>query len=120
MAQYIDKKELYKEILLSKEQNKLTKRAEELFILLAKETIKKMTYKNPDDRKDCLQEGLLVLFTRWHNFNPEVSQNVFAYYTEIFKRGMAQGLNKMYNKNMKNVSISSSNNGDGFFKSHTE
>jgi len=120
MADYIDRKELYNEILLSKEQNKLTKRSEELFILLAKETIKKMTYKNPDDRKDCLQEGLLVLFTRWHNFNPDISTNAFAYYTEIFKRALTQGFHKIHNKNMKNVSISNANNGDGFFKSHNE
>lgn len=112
---YMDKTELLTEILQSKKNDKLTKRAEELLIILAKETIKKKPYTNYEDRKDCMQEGLLTLFQRWRNFDESISTNAFAYYTEIFKRAIAKGFNDIYDKNIKTVSISSANNGDGFF-----
>lgn len=117
---YIDKKEFYKEIIQSKKDDALTKRAEQLLILLANNTIRKMHYPNPDDRKDCLQEGLFVLFKNWRGFDETKFDNAFAYYTEVFKRAMAFGKNTLYNKNMKIVSISNANNGDGFIKSNRE
>ncbi len=103
---YIDKKEFYKEIIQSKINNRLTKKAEQLLILLANNTIRKMHYLNTNDKKDCLQEGLLILFKNWRCFDETNFDDAFAYYTEIFKRAMARGKNILYNKKMKTISIS--------------
>lgn len=87
--------------------------------LLAKETIKKMRYWSHDDKMDCMQAGLLDMHENWHNFNEEKSVNAFAYFTEIFKRGLAKGFNQIYKKKgdnenqIKLVSIEGSNEGQG-------
>ena len=113
--EYLNKQEFYDEMIKCKENGVLSERAKNMFVLLANQTIKKKTYYNPDDKFDCLQEGLLALITRQHNFDTDISNNAFAYYTEIFKRGMAKGLNDIYNKNMKTVSISELNDGNNFY-----
>ena len=87
--------------------------------LLAKKTIKKMKYWSNDDKLDCYQSGILDMFQNWYNFNEEKSVNAFAYFTEIFKRGLAKGFNEIYKKKgdsdnqIKILSIESSNDGQG-------
>ncbi len=116
---YLNNKDLFVEIVVSKAQGKLTNNAKIMLELLAKKTIKKMRYWNNDDRMDCYQSGLLDMFSNWHNFNEEKSTNAFAYYTEIFKRGLAKGYNELYKKKgdadhqIKLVSLDSSNDGQG-------
>jgi hypothetical protein len=38
------------------------------------------------------------MFQNWYNFNEDKSINAFAYFTEIFKRGLAKGWNDLYKK----------------------
>ena len=122
MAQiYLKNKDLFDEIIKSKERDKLTPLAEEMIILLANKTIKKMRYYNPSDRDDCLQTGLLIVFTNWRGFDPNKSLNAFAYFTEVIKRAMAKGFNELYklkgdpDKKVKTISIQSSNDGGGIY-----
>ena len=96
--QYLNGKDLYKEIIISKEMGKLTPQAERMLYLLGKNIIKKFSYSNPMDREDSLQEGMLQLYKNWHLFDEKRSSNTFAYYTEIFKRGVAQSFNRNYQK----------------------
>lgn len=95
---YLSGKELYCELIVSKAKGKLTKEAERMLILLTNNVIKKMSYKDVDDRLDCLQTAYLQVFSNWYSFDENVSQNAFAYFTEIIKRGMAQGWNKVHKK----------------------
>jgi hypothetical protein len=118
----IDDKELYIEIVVSKGLGRLTPRAKELLIKLASNAIRKKQYYAEEDRDDCRQTGLLVMFMNWHNFNPEKFSNAFAYFTEIFKRGIAQGLKECHGKRgedkdykVRTVSINSANQGQGMF-----
>lgn len=108
--EYLNKRDLHEEIVKSKEAGELTAKAQQMLQLLANRVIEKMRYyNNYDDRKDCLQEGLLVLFTRWQSFDPTHPRaNAFAYYTEVFKRGMAKGFNDLRGKckDKKMVSLS--------------
>jgi hypothetical protein len=117
---YLSNKELYVEIIISKAQGRLTRRAQGMLELLAKRTIKKMRYWNNDDRLDCYQSGLVDMFDNWYNFNEEKSKNAFAYFTEIFKRGIAKGFNELYKRKgqddnypIKMFSIDSANEGQG-------
>ena len=119
--QYLKNKDLLKEILISKEKDELTPRAQEMFQLLALRTIRKMHYYNPIDKDDCMQTGLLDMFANWRNFDVTKSNNAFAYFTEIFKRGIARGYGELYKKKgdpdgiYQHVSIESSNEGDGIY-----
>ena len=96
--QYLNNKDLYKEIIISKEMGKLTKEGERMLYLLGKNIIRKFSYTNPDDRMDCYQEGMLQLYKNWMLFDEFKSNNPFAYYTEVFKRGVAQSFNRNYIK----------------------
>ena len=116
---YLNNKDLYVEIIVSKAQGKLTRSSEKMLELLAKKTIKKMRYYTNDDKMDCYQSGLLDMFQNWYNFNEEKSVNAFAYFTEVFKRGIAKGYNELYKKKgdnehkIKLISIEGSNDGQG-------
>jgi DNA-directed RNA polymerase specialized sigma subunit len=99
---YLNNKDLYDQIVLSKEQDKLTREAEKMLVLLAERAIRKLTYVSEDDRQDCLQFALLDLLKYWRNFNPKY-KNAFAYFTEIAKRGYAKGWNKIHPKKYKST-----------------
>lgn len=116
---YLSNKELYCEIIVSKAQGRLTRPAQKMLELLGKKTIKKMRYWSEDDKMDCYQSGLLDMYQNWYNFNENKSVNAFAYFTEIFKRGLAKGFNEIYKKKgdnenlVKVISIEGSNDGNG-------
>lgn len=116
---YLNNKELYIEIIISKAQGRLTRNAEKMLEILAKKTIKKMRYYSNDDKLDCYQTGLLDMFENWYNFNEDKSTNAFAYFTEIFKQGLARGWNNLYKKKgdnehqIKLISINGANDGNG-------
>lgn len=116
---YLNNKDLYIEIIISKAKGQLTRTAKEMLELLGNKTIKKMRYWSYDDKMDCYQSGLLDMYQNWHNFNEAKSVNAFAYFTEIFKRGLAKGFNELYKKKgdgdnlIKMVSIEGSNDGQG-------
>ena len=116
---YIDKEEMYNEIIESKKQGELTDKAKDMMILLADRTIKKKTYYDPTLRDDCYQTGVEHLLSNWHNFDEKNYTNAFAYYTEIFKRAIAKGFNEVTklkgDDNAKQISIQSSNDGDGMY-----
>lgn len=119
MCVYLNNKELFIEVIVSKSQGRLTRNAEKMLELLAKKTIKKMRYWSNDDKLDCYQSGLLDMYQNWYNFNEDKSVNAFAYFTEIFKRGLAKGFNQIYLKKgdgdnlIKLISIEGSNDGIG-------
>lgn len=116
---YLQNKDLYIEIVISKAQGRLTEKSKKMLELLARKTNQKMRYWNYNDKQDCFQSGLLDMYANWYNFNEEKSNNTFAYFTEIFKRGSAKGFNSLYSKkgdsknSIKLISIESSNDGQG-------
>jgi hypothetical protein len=75
MAKYLEDRDLYYQLVLSKGRGKLTRQAQEMLILIANNTIRKKerNYNNIDDRNDCIQQGLLHMFQNWKNFNPKKS-----------------------------------------------
>ena len=78
-----------------------------------------MRYWSNDDKLDCYQSGLLDMFQNWYNFNEDKSVNAFAYFTEVFKRGISKVFNELYKKKgyndnlIKLLSIEGSNDGMG-------
>ena len=109
---YLNNKDLYAEIVISKEEDKLTRKAEKMLQMLAERAINRLNYVNEEDRKDCLQFALLDLWKYWRNFNPKYP-NAFAYFTEIAKRGYAKGWNKIHpNKYKGTLSIDRINSKD--------
>lgn len=119
-SHYIDKKEFFIQIVVSKAYGYLTPKAQHMFNILAERTIRKMRYYNTDDRNDCMQTGLFNMYDNWQNFNEEKFFNAFAYFTEIYKRGMAEGFNELTrmkgqprDKKVRYVSFQGANDGEG-------
>jgi hypothetical protein len=121
MANYLNDREFYYEMIISKGKGKLTKKAENMMILIAQNTIKKKekNYQSIDDRNDCFQQGLLHMFLNWRSFNSQKYDGAFSYFTEIYKRGIADQINvlnnrKSYNDDfLKFISIDRANDGKG-------
>lgn len=113
---YLNNKDFFDEIVISLEQDKLTRNAEKMLVLLAERAINRMKYVNEDDRADCLQFAILDLLKYWKNFNPQYP-NAFAYFTEIAKRGYAKGWNKLHPLKYKGT-ISINGSADGASEHH--
>jgi DNA-directed RNA polymerase specialized sigma24 family protein len=102
---YLSNKELYMELVYSKAGGKLTPEAARMLMLLGKNVIKKMYYRNSDDKQDCLQEAMLSCFRFWYNFDELKGDNAFSYFTEVIKRGLAKGWNAHYKTKGADVEI---------------
>jgi DNA-directed RNA polymerase specialized sigma subunit len=103
---YLNNSQLIEQIRLSKQRDELTPKAVQMFMLLGRRTITKMYYHADADKEDCFQTGLLQMLIHWRSFDEEKGTNAFAYYTEIFKRGLAKGFGELkYLKGDKERSV---------------
>jgi DNA-directed RNA polymerase specialized sigma24 family protein len=89
-----------------------------MLMLLGKKLQSKMYYRDLDDKHDCLQEAMYSVFKFWYNFDELKGDNAFSYYSEIVKRGLAQGWNKQHKTKGADVEIISltgyTNDGETF------
>ena len=92
----IKNSEFVEEIVKSKADNALTDRAIDFFIKLANHAVKRLQYSDPRDREDCIQSALLDLTKYWRNFDPEKSNNAFAYFTQMAKNGYAKQFKQIH------------------------
>ena len=96
MAKYVNNRKLYYETIVSKALGKPTADLNHMLMLMAVNSMKKFTYYNEDDYNDCYGEAVIHILKNWHMFDPTKSDNPFAYFTEIIKRGATAGLNIIY------------------------
>ena len=107
---YLNSTDLYNEIIISLKQEKLTDNALKMLLLLTDKISKKLSYKEEDDREDCIAYARLDILKYWNRFDPNKSNNAFAYYTEIIKRGIAKGWGILNPKKTKGtISLDNSN-----------
>jgi hypothetical protein len=100
---YIKADELRKQLAISKEQDCLTDEAYRMFSLIAKNMInRKFSYKNDDDRKDCICRAILDCALYWRSYNPEKTDNVFAYFSQIIKFGAAKEFKQLNPRDEEN------------------
>jgi DNA-directed RNA polymerase specialized sigma subunit len=92
----VNNEDFVKEIMISKGRNELTAKAVDYFIKIANHAIRKLHHKDPRDREDCIQFALLDLLLYWRNFDPTVSNNAFAFYTQMTYNGYAKGYKKIH------------------------
>lgn len=109
-AHYVKNGDLRNEIIKSKAQDKLTPEALEMFQLMSKKFSTKLTYIYAEDREDCISFAIMDCYLYWRGYDPEKSQNAFAYFTQIIKNGFAKGWRKLYGNIPKKNRISISSN----------
>ena len=88
---YVKNADLLAEIKKSREQGELTTECVLMFQQIATRLSSKLKYNNPADREDCISAAVLDCIGYWKNFNPEISNNAFAYITSICRNGFAKG-----------------------------
>ena len=93
---YVRNKDLMAAVLESKEKGELTPETIEMFGLMVQGISKKMAYRDPDDKADCMAFAMEDLCKYWNRYNPEKSNNPFAYFTQIAKNGFAKGWKKIH------------------------
>lgn len=67
-----------------------------MLILIANESNKKLKYKDPMDREDCISGAIEDLMRYWDRFNPAKSTNAFAFYSQMAKHGFAKTWKKLH------------------------
>ena len=93
---YLSNKDLLKEILISKEQDKLTDKAFNMLMLLAERVVSRLPYANNYLREEAHSGAVLDLLLYWDRFDPDISTNAFSYYTQVSKSGCCKGFNISY------------------------
>ena len=113
---YVNNKDLMNAILSSKEKGQLTPETIKMFTLMIQGISKKMAYKDPEDKEDCMAFAMEDLVKYWNRFDPAKSNNPFAYYTQIAKNGFAKGWKKMHPpKALKTIPFSYITGGDNSY-----
>ena len=96
MPEYLKNSEFLKEVVLCKKTSTLSPRVIVMFQLIATESNKRLKYKDPMDREDCIAQAMEDLIKYWERFDPAKSNNAFAYFSQIAKNGFAKGWNKLH------------------------
>ncbi|MFW6246705.1 MAG: hypothetical protein ACOC22_00820 [bacterium] len=95
MPHHVKNADLRNELLKSKEQDELTPEAINMIMLMAEKFSLKFKYEYEEDRKDCISFAIMDCYKYWRGYNPEVSQNAFAYISQIIKNGFAKAWRKL-------------------------
>ena len=104
---YVKNKDLLQEFKLSKEKGELNPEIVNMFYLIIDGISKRMSYKDPSDKEDCMAVAMEDLCKYWDRFNPDKSDNAFSYFTQIAKNGFAKGWKKIHPpKNPKTIPFS--------------
>jgi DNA-directed RNA polymerase specialized sigma subunit len=107
---HVKNSDLRNEIIKCKVSDELSKDALNMFMLMAKKFSTKLNYIYPEDREDCIAFATMDCFQYWRGYDPNKSQNAFAYFTQIIKNGFAKGWRKLYGNMPKSKKISVSGN----------
>ena len=98
MANYVNDRDLTRELILSVGKGKLTDKASIMIILIIKNIQRKKQYISKELQEDVYMEAVLqVLSKSWKTYDSQKSDSCFAFISECAKRALAGGYNKMMN-----------------------
>ena len=104
---YVKNKDLKRALLESKNNGALTKETIEMFFLIVTGLSKTKSYRDYEDKEDCIAFGLEDLIKYWDRFDPQVSDNPFAFISQIAKNGMQKGWKKIHStRSVKSIPFS--------------
>ena len=91
---YLNNKDLLKEVIKSKEQNKMSDKLAHMLQTLTARYGKKGNFSGYTYNEDMQAYAMLMLVKTWNSFNPEKSNNPFAFFTQCIKNSFIQYLNQ--------------------------
>lgn len=60
-------------------------------------------YDTADDRNDCVQHAVMVMLSKYHDFEVERKTNCFAFFTQVAMNGLRAGWNVLKKNAMETV-----------------
>lgn len=72
-----------------------------MLMLMVENIAAKKIFPCQEVKEDCMQQAIMVCLMYWRGFDPEKSNNPFAYFTSCITNGLAQGWNAFYPQNKK-------------------
>ena len=104
---YLSNKELMAAVLASKESKRMNDTLAKMLQLLCYRYSKTGKFVNYSYNEDMQSYAMMMLVRTWNSFNPEKSNNAFAFFTQMIKNGFAKGWRRLYPiKSSMKVSIS--------------
>lgn len=91
---YLNNKDLLAEVITSKAQGEMTNKLAHMLVLLCARYAKRGQFAGYTFNDDMQSFAMYMLVKTWSTFNPEKSQNPFAYYTQCIKNSFRQYLNQ--------------------------
>lgn len=98
---YLSNKELFNEIKIAKKRGQMTDRLARMLQLLCAKYAKKGNFVNYTYNDDMQAYAMMMLVRTWNSFNPEKSDNPFAFFTQCIKNSFIQYLNQ--EKRQRNI-----------------
>ena len=89
---YVTNKDLLPEIIKCKKEGKISEKLGHMLLLIVNNYVRKVNFSSYTYRDDMKGHALLHLTNAALKFNPERSNNPFAYYTQITKHAFIQVL----------------------------
>lgn len=91
---YLNNKDMLAEVIASQKAGKMSPTLANMMMLLTKRYAKKGNFAYYSYNDDMQSHALLNICKAWDKFNPEKSNNPFAYYTQFIKNAFVQFINK--------------------------
>lgn len=91
---YLNNPDILAEVVASKEKGKMTDKLAHMLMLLCLRYATKPGYAGYTYNDDMQGYALMMLCRTWHKFDPEKSDNPFAFYTQCIKHSFIQYLNQ--------------------------
>lgn len=91
---YIKNKDLLAEVIICKEEGKMSDKLANMLILLTAKYGRSSQFGGYTFNDDMQAYALMMLCKTWVGFKPERSDNAFAYYTQSIKNSFKQFLNR--------------------------
>lgn len=91
---YVNNKALLAEFKLSREKGEMSKELARMVMLICERYARRGSYASYTYNDDLQSFALMNLVKSWKSFNPEKSQNPFAYFTSCIHNSFLQYLNQ--------------------------
>lgn len=91
---YIDRKELLQDVIDSKAEGKMNDALAAKLVLLTEKYARAANFARYTYNDDMRGYARMMLVKSWNSFNPEKSDNPFAFYTQCIKNSFKQYLNQ--------------------------
>ena len=90
---YLSNKELLASVIEAKSKGYMTDKLARMLQLLCSKYAKKGSFVNYSYNDDMQSYAMMMLVRTWNSFNPEKSNNPFAFFTQCIKNSFIQYLN---------------------------